>query len=94
VIDALVSAVVEVLFEGTGRRLLGLFEPAAFPSVALMAQQHGNRPAREHWPLTVLPELIHIAECTHPGVGGEAAPGYWPRGGAANPLTTNGLIDV
>jgi len=25
VIDALVSAVVEVLFEGTGRRLLGLF---------------------------------------------------------------------
>ena len=82
-IDALVSAVVEVLFEGTGRRRLGLFgkqphsvamlftgmafwnvlrivlcrafrwrsiqpEPAAFPSVALMAQQHGNRPAREH----------------------------------------------
>jgi hypothetical protein len=77
------SAVVEVLFEGTGRRLLGLFgkqphsvvmlftgmafwivlgivlykafrwrsiqpEPAAFPSVALMAQQHGNRSAREH----------------------------------------------
>src|SRR6267378_334522 len=23
-------------------------EPAAFPSVALMAQRHGNRPAREH----------------------------------------------
>ena len=77
------SAVVEVLFGGTGRRLLGLIgkqphsvvmlftgmafwivlgivlykafrwrsiqpEPAAFPSVALMAQQHGNRPAREH----------------------------------------------
>ena len=82
-IDALVSAVVEVLFEGTGRRRLGLFgkqphsvamlftgmafwnvpgivlyrafhqrsiqpEQAAFPSVALMAQQRGNRPAREH----------------------------------------------
>ena len=82
-IDAWVSAVVEVLFEGTGRRLSGLFgkqphsavmlftgmafrivleialykafrwrssqpEPAAFPSVALMAQRHGNRPAREH----------------------------------------------
>jgi hypothetical protein len=69
-------------------------EPAALPSVALKPQQHANRPARGHWPLTVLPELIHIAECTRPGVGGEAAPGYRPRGGAANSLTTNGLIDI
>ena len=59
-----------------------------------MAQHHGNRRARGHLPLTVLPELIHIAECTHPGVGEEAAPGYWPRGGAANLLTTNGLTDI
>jgi hypothetical protein len=79
VIDALVSAVVEMLFVGTRRRQFGPFgkqphsavmlftgmafwivlgivlykafrqpEPAAFPSVALMAQHHGNRPAREH----------------------------------------------
>ena len=83
-IDALVSAVVEVLFEGDGASTArpvreatafggdafhgnGAFwnvpgivlyrafhqrsiqpEQAAFPSVALMAQQRGNRPAREH----------------------------------------------